>query len=170
MLPHYVAPPMPWTAWRHMSDADLRAIAAYLKRGLKPVVNKVAESEGPPDFWASFMIPGEHRRVSGAGSSRPRTNLQPPAAQRARVVRGRALVIDHGCGDCHGGLSDPSRKGWLGGITRSVAGVRVRALLSGSKGAVLRRPAQEHHAGQRHRHRPMDGSAGLQRPALRTEA
>ena len=26
-------------------------------------------------------------------------------------------MIDHGCGDCHGGLSDPSRKGWLGGIT-----------------------------------------------------
>jgi hypothetical protein len=36
-----------------MADADLRAIAAYLKHGLKPVVNKVPESEGPPDFWAS---------------------------------------------------------------------------------------------------------------------
>jgi hypothetical protein len=31
----------------------LWAIAAYLKRGLLPVSNKVAESEGPPDFWAS---------------------------------------------------------------------------------------------------------------------
>jgi mono/diheme cytochrome c family protein len=51
--PHYLAPPMPWPAWRHMSDDELRAIAAYLKRGLKPVRNKVAESEGPPDFWAS---------------------------------------------------------------------------------------------------------------------
>lgn len=51
--PHYLAPPMPWTAWRHMPDRDLYAIAAYLKRGVKPVVNKVAESEGPPDFWAS---------------------------------------------------------------------------------------------------------------------
>src|SRR5438045_1876547 len=51
--PHYLAPPMPWTAWRYMSDAELMAIAAYLKDGLKPVKNKVADSQGPPDFWAS---------------------------------------------------------------------------------------------------------------------
>ena len=50
--PKYLAPPMPWPAWRHMSDTDLWAIAAYLKRGLKPQTNKVADSEGPPDFWA----------------------------------------------------------------------------------------------------------------------
>lgn len=54
--PHYLAPPMPWEAWRHMSDTELRAIAAYLKHGLAPVVNKVAESEGPPDFWASAYV------------------------------------------------------------------------------------------------------------------
>ena len=51
--PRYLAEPMPWMAWRHMSDEDLWAIAAYLKRGVKPVHNMVAESEGPPDFWAS---------------------------------------------------------------------------------------------------------------------
>lgn len=51
--PHYLAVPMPWTSWRHMPDADLKAIAAYLHRGLAPVVNKVPDSEGPPDFWAS---------------------------------------------------------------------------------------------------------------------
>ena len=51
--PHLLAPPMPWPAWRHMPDNELRAIAAYLKRGVKPVHNRVAESEGPPDFWAS---------------------------------------------------------------------------------------------------------------------
>ena len=113
-LPHYVAPPMPWTAWRHLSDADLRAIAAYLKRGLKPVVNKVAE--GPPDFWASFMIP-ENIGAYPAPAHPTANEVAPPAAQRARVNRGRALVINHGCGDCHGGLSDPSRKGWLAGIT-----------------------------------------------------
>jgi len=53
--PHYLAPPMPWMAWRHMPDADLWAIAAYLKNGVKPNPNKVADSEGPPDFWASAM-------------------------------------------------------------------------------------------------------------------
>jgi mono/diheme cytochrome c family protein len=51
--PKYLAPPMPWTAFRHMSDQELRDIAAYLKRGVKPVANRVVDSEGPPDFWAS---------------------------------------------------------------------------------------------------------------------
>jgi mono/diheme cytochrome c family protein len=51
--PHYLAPPMPWPSWRHMPDDDLRAIAAYIKNGVKPVSHKVPDSEGPPDFWAS---------------------------------------------------------------------------------------------------------------------
>ena len=51
--PHYLAPPMPWPAWRHMTDHQLKAIAAYLKRAVKPSDNKVLDSEGPPDFWAS---------------------------------------------------------------------------------------------------------------------
>ena len=52
--PRYLAPPMPWPTFRHMSDQDLWDIAAYLKRGVRPVQNAVAESEGPPDFWAGF--------------------------------------------------------------------------------------------------------------------
>ena len=44
---------MPWIAFRHMSDEQLYAIAAYLKNGLKPVNHRVLDSEGPPDFWAS---------------------------------------------------------------------------------------------------------------------
>lgn len=51
--PKYLALPMPWPSWRHMSDQELWAIAAYLKRGVKPSNHKVADSEGPPDFWAS---------------------------------------------------------------------------------------------------------------------
>jgi hypothetical protein len=51
--PHYLAPPMPWIAFRHMSDQELLAIAAYLKNGLKPVSHRVLDSEGPPDFWAA---------------------------------------------------------------------------------------------------------------------
>lgn len=57
--PHYLAVPMPWPSWRHMPDADLWAIAAYLKRGVKPVSNKVEDSEGPPDFWASAYTPDQ---------------------------------------------------------------------------------------------------------------
>jgi hypothetical protein len=52
--PHYLAPPMPWPAFRHWPDQDLWDIAAYLKRGLRPVDHLVADSEGPPDFWAAF--------------------------------------------------------------------------------------------------------------------
>lgn len=55
--PHYLAIPMPWPSWRHMSDRELWAIAAYLKDGLKPVRNVVKDSEGPPDFWAGYYVP-----------------------------------------------------------------------------------------------------------------
>lgn len=51
--PKYLAVPMPWPAFRHMSDQEIRDVAAYLKRGLAPVSNRVKDSEGPPDFWAS---------------------------------------------------------------------------------------------------------------------
>ncbi|MBV9864896.1 MAG: hypothetical protein JO316_06070 [Abitibacteriaceae bacterium] len=50
--PHYLAPPMPWPSFRHLPDADLWAIVAYLKHGIKPVQNKVPDSQFPPDFWA----------------------------------------------------------------------------------------------------------------------
>ena len=52
--PKYLAPPMPWPSWRRMTDVELWSIAAYLKRGLKPQVNKVQDSDGPPDFWAGL--------------------------------------------------------------------------------------------------------------------
>ena len=58
-IPKYLAVPMPWPAFRHMADQELWDIAAYLKRGLKPVVNKVPDSEGPPDFWASDYTPAK---------------------------------------------------------------------------------------------------------------
>jgi hypothetical protein len=52
--PKYLAPPMPWPAFRYKPDLELWAIAAYLKRGLKPQTNRVEPSEGPPDFWAGL--------------------------------------------------------------------------------------------------------------------
>ncbi len=54
--PHYLAVPMPWPAFRHMTDDQLWAIIAYLKHGLKPVSNTVPPSAGPPDFWASSYM------------------------------------------------------------------------------------------------------------------
>ena len=52
--PKYLAPPMPWPAFRYKPDLEIKAIAASLKRGLKPQTNKVEPSEGPPDFWAGI--------------------------------------------------------------------------------------------------------------------
>jgi hypothetical protein len=57
--PKYLAPPMPWPSFRHLSDADLLAIAAYLKHGIKAVSNKVPDSEGPADFWPSEYTLGD---------------------------------------------------------------------------------------------------------------
>jgi mono/diheme cytochrome c family protein len=116
MRPHYLAPPMPWPAWRHMPDSDLRAIAAYLKRGLKPVTNKVPDSEGPPDFWAGAMVP-EKIGTYPAAAFPAASEQQPPAAQRARAMKGRQLVLEHGCADCHNATAGPSAGGWLAGIT-----------------------------------------------------
>jgi mono/diheme cytochrome c family protein len=53
----YLTPSMPWAAWRHLADEDLWAIAAYLKGGVRPVANRVPDSEGPPDFWVSLFTP-----------------------------------------------------------------------------------------------------------------
>lgn len=52
-MPKYLAPPMPWPAFRHMEDQDIWDMIAYLKRAVKPVRNLVQDSECPPDFWAS---------------------------------------------------------------------------------------------------------------------
>lgn len=111
--PKYLAPPMPWPGWRHMSDEQLWAIAAYLKRGVKPSSNKVADSDRPPDAWASFMTPeniGHYPAVAF-----PAANERAGDGVQAQVRRGRYLVISHDCSGCHGG-ADPTSKGWLSGV------------------------------------------------------
>ncbi|CEK14475.1 hypothetical protein [Chthonomonas calidirosea] len=55
--PHYLAPPMPWPSFRHLSDDDLWSIVAYIHHGIKAVSNQVPASQGPPDFWASTYNP-----------------------------------------------------------------------------------------------------------------
>jgi mono/diheme cytochrome c family protein len=109
--PKYLAPPMPWPAYRHMSDEEIRDIAAYLKRALKPVNHKVADSEGPPDFWAgAYSLLGPHRTPAF-----PTANEAGDGAANAQLLRGRALTINHACGDCHGGVDNPAAAGWLAG-------------------------------------------------------
>lgn len=112
--PHYLAPPMPWMAWRHMPDQELWAIAAYLKRAVKPVSNKVAESERPPDFWASEMTVA--KIGSHPAAAYPTANERVADGSQEQIARGRFAVISHDCGGCHGGGADPAAKGWLAGV------------------------------------------------------
>lgn len=79
--PKYLAPPMPWPAFRHMTDLELRSIAAYLKRGLKPQVNKVMDSEGPPDFWAGLYSQLLMVQASATTPAFPTAGEQPPPPQ-----------------------------------------------------------------------------------------
>jgi mono/diheme cytochrome c family protein len=120
--PKYLAPPMPWPAWRYMSDADLWAIVAYLKHGIKPVENKVPDSEGPPDFWASVYIQGNglgpyplpaYPMASEAFTSDASVTME-------RVLQGRQLVIQNNCGACHNlgtrsAIHNPEDPRWLSG-------------------------------------------------------
>jgi len=62
--PHYLAPIMPWSNWRHMSDDDLWAMVAYLKHGIKPVNNAVPDGTAPGDFWASASTNGANGPVT----------------------------------------------------------------------------------------------------------
>lgn len=41
-----IMPPMPWTAYRHLPESDLKAIFAYLK-SVKPIRNKVPAYQPP---------------------------------------------------------------------------------------------------------------------------
>ena len=110
--PKYLAPPMPWPLWRHMSDRELWDIAAYLKRAVRPVKNRVPDSEGPPDFWASYYA---KKIGSHPAPAFPTVNEVATAAGDIQVQRGRALVIHHGCGDCHGATDNPAARGWVAG-------------------------------------------------------
>src|SRR5688572_16601774 len=106
--PHYLAPPMPWPWWRHMTDDELKAIAAYLKRGLRPVNNRVLPSEGPPDLWASEYTP--EKIGTAVPPAFPTAQEVMPAGSAEflqKVARGRHLTISHACGACHGG-PDPA--------------------------------------------------------------
>lgn len=113
--PNYLSPGMPWMAWRFMTDQELWAIAAYLKHGVRPVHNRVRQSDSPPDFWASEVTPAKIG-----------THVMPPfptaaeemrAPERAaQLMRGRELAASAACSACHGGALNPSQQGWLAGM------------------------------------------------------
>ena len=116
--PKYLAPPMPWVAWRYMPDDDLWAIAAYLKRGVKPVRNVVEDSEGPPDFWVESytdFLAANPRPVPPFPAAAERTPAS-GSVDMDQVLRGRQVAVQHDCGACHGGFSNPDAPGYLAGV------------------------------------------------------
>src|SRR5690349_21456135 len=58
-------------------------------------------------------VPAAGSAVQGAATQKP---AAPAAAAQDPVLRGRQLVIDHACGECHGGGDDPAAPGWLAGL------------------------------------------------------
>ncbi|MEO6526952.1 MAG: c-type cytochrome [Gemmatimonadaceae bacterium] len=121
--PNYLPPSMPWAAWRHRPDAELRAIVAYLKHGLKPVSNKVEVSQAPPDLWASEST------VEKIGAypavAYPAANEVAGQGDQAKVLLGRTLVIKSDCGGCHGGGANPAAEGWLAGMKDSTLEFKI---------------------------------------------
>jgi mono/diheme cytochrome c family protein len=114
--PHYLAPPMPWPWWRHMTDDELKAIAAYLKRGLRPVSHRVPPSEGPPDKWASEYTPDKIGTYPAPAYPAAMEVVAEGSTEfKQKVARGRTLVVRHACGGCHGG-PDPASPDWLSGV------------------------------------------------------
>ncbi len=113
--PDYLSPMMPWASWRHLSDAQLWAIVAYLRHGIQPVRNPIPGPESPPDRWASVST-----------AERIGTEPLPPfpaaaeelrgGADREQVLRGRRLVASMACSECHGGRGNPAASGWLAGV------------------------------------------------------
>jgi mono/diheme cytochrome c family protein len=113
--PQYLAPFMPWTAIRHNTDEQLRDIIAYLRHGLRPVEHALPENPVPPDGWASAFDPAQIGARPAPVFPTSNEELR-DASRREEVLRGRAIVLRTGCGDCHGGGANPTAQGWLAGL------------------------------------------------------
>ncbi|HEX6694000.1 MAG TPA: hypothetical protein VF035_04765, partial [Longimicrobiales bacterium] len=115
--PDYLAPSMPWYVWRKMPEAELRDIAAYLKRGLKPVSHVIPPSDKGPGGWTAEYTPDKiGPRIPAPFPSRNEVRPDVSDAVMKQVLRGRDMVVQHGCAECHGNSKDPSFDGWLVGM------------------------------------------------------
>lgn len=112
--PDYLAPNMPWTSWRHMTDQELWDIIAYLRDGVRPVRKAIPENPRPHDRWRSWFSP----EVVGGWPIAPfpanAEELRDPS-RLEEVLRGRHLAATLGCSDCHGGRGNPASPRWLRG-------------------------------------------------------
>jgi mono/diheme cytochrome c family protein len=113
-VPNYLSPAMPWLSFRYSPDADLWAIAAYLKHAVRPVSHHVRDSETPADFWASEVTVAKVGTHAVPPFPTAHEELRTPG-RREQVLQGRQLVVERGCGLCHGGGA-PTAAGWLAGL------------------------------------------------------
>ncbi len=123
--PRYLAPPMPWSSFRHMPDQDIRDVIAYLRHGVRPVHHRLEENAWPDDGWASAFtearagaypappFPTAYEREPTVATAAAAPGA-PRVASREQIQHGRKLVTSHACGACHGGLG-PGMEGWLSG-------------------------------------------------------
>ena len=109
--PDYLAPAMPWLAWRHKTDEELWAIAAYLKNGVKPVSRQTPKTQSPPDHWAKTFSDPKYAYPAAAYPTANETGVSTP-----QVLRGRQVLLAHACAECHGGSSNPALAGYLAGV------------------------------------------------------
>jgi mono/diheme cytochrome c family protein len=106
-----LSPVMPFGAFRHMSDEDVRAVVAYLRS-----IPKVRQERKPAKKEVPFLV---HVGLDwfGAGRHKPAKGVQaPPPTDRAAY--GSYLFEVAGCADCHSlGKRGPRKRDdrWLAG-------------------------------------------------------
>jgi mono/diheme cytochrome c family protein len=106
-----LSPLMPFDAYRHLSDDDVRAVIAYLRS-----VPKVRQDRKPSKKEVPFFV---HVGLDwlGMGRHRPAKDVAAPPSSD-RMARGRYLFDVAGCADCHS-LGSRGARGeddrWLAG-------------------------------------------------------
>jgi mono/diheme cytochrome c family protein len=106
-----LSPLMPFDAFRHMSDEDVRAVVAYLRS-----VPKIRQERKPVKNEVPFLV---HVGLDwlGMGRHQPARGVEAPSPHD-RIAYGRYVLDVAGCADCHSlgkrGPRDPDDR-WLAG-------------------------------------------------------
>ena len=80
-----INPPMPWPAYRHATEDDLKAVFAYLKT-VPPVKNQAPEYE-PPRWRGSDPRVGRDREARRGGNAAPGRSVSTSPARSAKIPR-----------------------------------------------------------------------------------
>jgi mono/diheme cytochrome c family protein len=89
-----LSPLMPFDAFRHMSDDDVRAVVAYVRS-----LPKVRQERKPVENQVPFLV---HVGLDwlGMGRHRPAREVEAPS-RTDRIAYGRYVLDVAGCADCH---------------------------------------------------------------------